>query len=72
MVNQPMPISVAGAAGVVPGPTTNLNIGMDYWGAQTSTIPGRHGKVSSAAVAEGMVTGGFQVGVQLQFLLQVI
>ena len=28
----------------VPGPPTNLNIGMGYWGAP---IPGMHGKVST-------------------------
>ena len=41
----------------VSGPTTNLNIGMDYWGAPTSsTLPALHGKVPSTAVAGGMVT----------------
>ncbi|KAI9111715.1 hypothetical protein K1719_017405 [Acacia pycnantha] len=70
VVNQPMPISVAGAPGAVPGPTTNLNIGMDYWGAPTSTIPGLHGKVPSTAVAEGIVTAGAHDGVQLQHLSQ--
>lgn len=28
-----MPVLPAGAPGAVSGPTTNLNIGMDYWGA---------------------------------------
>ncbi|XP_077247316.1 bZIP transcription factor 1-B-like isoform X2 [Tasmannia lanceolata] len=36
MLNQPMaimPMTPAGTPGGVAGPTTNLNIGMDYWGA---------------------------------------
>ncbi|XP_061371321.1 bZIP transcription factor 16-like isoform X4 [Gastrolobium bilobum] len=48
VVNQTMsilPISAAGAPGAVPGPTTNSNIGMDYWGTPTSsTIPVLRGK----------------------------
>ncbi|CAK8562044.1 unnamed protein product [Lathyrus sativus] len=48
VVNQTMsvvPMSVAGPLAAVPGPTTNLNIGMDYWGTPTSsTIPAMHGK----------------------------
>ncbi|TKY58497.1 Transcription factor HBP-1a [Spatholobus suberectus] len=67
-VNQTMsiiPISTASAPGAVPGPTTNLNIGMDYWGTPTSsTIPALHGKVPSTAVAGGMITSGSQDGVQ--------
>ncbi|XP_068468970.1 bZIP transcription factor 16 isoform X2 [Phaseolus vulgaris] len=35
-----IPISAGGAPGAVPGPTTNLNIGMDYWGTPApSNIP---------------------------------
>ncbi|CAA7024137.1 unnamed protein product [Microthlaspi erraticum] len=46
-VSQTVPIMPMTAAGV-PGPPTNLNIGMDYWGAPTSAaIPGMHGKVST-------------------------
>lgn len=38
------------------GPTTNLNIGMDYWsGTNSSNV---HGKVTSAPVVGGMVTTG--------------
>ncbi|XP_028754686.1 bZIP transcription factor 16 [Neltuma alba] len=70
-INQPMPISLAGAPGAVPGPTTNLNIGMDYWGAPTSSAtPVLHGKVPSTAVGEGMVTAGSQDGVQSQLWSQ--
>ncbi|KAK7250666.1 hypothetical protein RIF29_33236 [Crotalaria pallida] len=53
VVNQSLsivPISVTGAHAAVPGPTTNLNIGMDYWGAPTSSaMPALHGKVPSTA-----------------------
>ncbi|KAF7829180.1 bZIP transcription factor 16 isoform X1 [Senna tora] len=73
-INQSMaiiPISAAGAPGGVPGPTTNLNIGMDYWGAPTSsTIPALRGKVPSTAVAGGMVTVGSRESVQSQLWLQ--
>ncbi|KAF7809458.1 bZIP transcription factor 16 [Senna tora] len=74
VVNQTMPImpiSAAGPPGAVPGPTTNLNIGMEYWGAPTSsTIPALHGKVPSTAVAGGMVTAGSRDSVQSQPWLQ--
>jgi len=75
LVNQtmPIPISTASAPGAVPGPTTNLNIGMDYWGTPTSSaIPALHGKVSSTAVAGGMITAGSRDGVQSQIWLQVV
>ncbi|KAL2547988.1 basic region/leucine zipper transcription factor 16 [Forsythia ovata] len=72
MVNQPMPImSVSGGAGGVPGPTTNLNIGMDYWAAAPpSAIPALRGKVPSAPVAGGMVTAGSRDNVQSQLWIQ--
>ncbi|XP_058751425.1 bZIP transcription factor 16-like isoform X4 [Vicia villosa] len=48
VVNQTMsvvPMSVAGPLAAVPGPTTNLNIGMDFWGTPaSSTVPAMHGK----------------------------
>ncbi|CAH8264824.1 unnamed protein product [Arabidopsis lyrata] len=60
-VSQTVPIMPMTAAGV-PGPPTNLNIGMDYWGAPTSAaIPGMHGKVSTpvpGVVAPGSRDGG--------------
>uniref|UniRef100_A0A5B7AJ13 Putative transcription factor HBP-1a n=1 Tax=Davidia involucrata TaxID=16924 RepID=A0A5B7AJ13_DAVIN len=74
MVNQAIamvPMSAAGAPGGVPGPTTNLNIGMDYWGAPTSsTLPALHGKVPSAPVAGGMVTAGSRESIQSQLWIQ--
>lgn len=74
MVNPAMamvPMSGAGAAPLaVAGPTTNLNIGMDYWGAPTSSaIPGMRGKVPSTPVAGGIVTGS-RDSVQSQLWLQ--
>ncbi|KAG6389714.1 hypothetical protein SASPL_151187 [Salvia splendens] len=43
MVSIPAP--AVGAVSGVPGPTTNLNIGMDYWGgAQSCAMPGMRGK----------------------------
>ncbi|CAL5436341.1 unnamed protein product [Camellia sinensis] len=73
MVNQTMPIMPVAAAGApgVPGPTTNLNIGMDYWGAATSsTLPALRGKAPPTPVAGGMVTAGSRDSVQSQLWLQ--
>lgn len=65
-------MSAAGAAVGVPGPTTNLNIGMDYWGTTaSSSIPAIRGKVPSASVAGGMVTAGSRESVQSQLWPQV-
>ncbi|KAL0550525.1 hypothetical protein IC582_015047 [Cucumis melo] len=64
-----IPLATAGAPGVVPGPTTNLNIGMDYWGA-SSTIPAMRGKVQSTPVAGGLVTTGSRDSIQSQLWLQ--
>jgi len=76
VVNQTMsiiPISAGGAPGAVPGPTTNLNIGMDYWGTPASSnIPALGRKVPSTAVAGGMVTVGSRDSAQSQLWLQVI
>ncbi|KAJ6946725.1 bZIP transcription factor 16 isoform X1 [Populus alba x Populus x berolinensis] len=66
-----MPISAASAPGAIPGPTTNLNIGMDYWGAPaSSTVPAIRGKVPSTPVAGGIVSTGSRDGVQSQIWLQ--
>ncbi|CAL5429464.1 unnamed protein product [Camellia sinensis] len=65
-----MPMSAAGAPGAIPGPTTNLNIGMDYWGAATSsTHPALRGKTPPAPVAGGMVTAGSR-DIQSQLWIQ--
>jgi len=66
-----MPMSAVGAGGV-PGPTTNLNIGMDYWNpAASPNIPAIHGKVPSASVAGGIVNAGSRDIVQSQMWIQV-
>lgn len=71
MINQTMAIVSAAGAGGIPGPTTNLNIGMDYWGAATSSsIPAMHGKVP-VSVAGGLVTAGSRDSVQSQMWIQV-
>jgi plant G-box-binding factor len=74
IVNQAMamvPISGAGAAPLaVAGPTTNLNIGMDYWAApNSSAIPAMRGK-GPAPVAGGFASGS-RDSVQSQPWLQV-
>lgn len=52
MVNHAMamvPMTAPGAPVAVPGPATNLNIGMDYWGTPASSpIPAMRGKAPSA------------------------
>ncbi|EEF43527.1 bZIP transcription factor 16 isoform X2 [Ricinus communis] len=73
VMNQTMsivPISATGAPGALPGPATNLNIGMDYWGATSSAIPAIRGKVPSTPVAGGVVTPGSRDAVQSQLWLQ--
>ncbi|KAM0967318.1 hypothetical protein ACFX13_023329 [Malus domestica] len=66
-----MPIMAAGAPGVVPGPATNLNIGMDYWGAPPSAaMPAMRGKVPTTPVSAGIVTAGSRDSVQSQLWLQ--
>lgn len=74
LVNHAMPImamTAPGALSPVPGPATNLNIGMDYWGSPAlSTMPAIRGKVLSAPVAAGMVPAGSQDNLQPQLWLQ--
>ncbi|KAE8672215.1 putative DNAJ heat shock N-terminal domain-containing protein [Hibiscus syriacus] len=63
--------TTTGAATAVPGPTTNLHIGMDYWGTPASSnVPGMHTKVSSTPVAGGIVTAASRDSVQSQLWLQ--
>lgn len=53
-----MPVLPAGVPGGIAGPTTNLNIGMDYWVGPTSTvIPPVHGKISTTAATGAMISG---------------
>ncbi|KAL8141739.1 hypothetical protein V2J09_014771 [Rumex salicifolius] len=65
----PMPAAPVGA---VAGPTTNLNIGMDYWGsaATPSAIPAMHGNVSSTPIPTGIVTAGSRENLQSQVWVQ--
>ncbi|XVF52295.1 hypothetical protein PTKIN_Ptkin05aG0007300 [Pterospermum kingtungense] len=74
MVNAALPIvplSTAGTVTGVPGPATNLHIGMDYWGTPaSSTIPAIRGKVPSTPVAGGIVTPASRESVQSQLWLQ--
>lgn len=54
-----MPVGPAGYPGGVPGPTTSLNIGMDYWGTPTqAAMPAIRGKVPSTPVAGAVVPHG--------------
>ncbi|XWS38802.1 hypothetical protein CRYUN_Cryun19dG0161600 [Craigia yunnanensis] len=66
-----VPISTAGTSTAVPGPTTNLHIGMDYWGTPaSSTIPAIRGKVPSTPIGGGIVTPASRDSVQSQLWLQ--
>ncbi|GMI95598.1 basic region/leucine zipper transcription factor 16 [Hibiscus trionum] len=66
-----VPISTTGATTAVPGPTTNLHIGMDYWGTPASSnVPAMHTKISSTPVAGGIVTPASRDSVQSQLWLQ--
>ncbi|CAL9182129.1 unnamed protein product [Musa hybrid cultivar] len=57
-----MPILAAGLPGVVAGPTTNLNIGLDYWVGPTPSVnPPAYGKVP-ATVASGATIPSTLVG----------
>ncbi|KAG8375136.1 hypothetical protein BUALT_Bualt10G0069000 [Buddleja alternifolia] len=74
MGNQAMamvPMPAVGAVSGVPGPTTNLNIGMDYWGtAPSPAVPAMRGKVPATPVAGGMVTTGSRDSMQSQLWIQ--
>ncbi|KAL0329924.1 UNVERIFIED_CONTAM: bZIP transcription factor 16 [Sesamum radiatum] len=74
IINQTMamvPMPAVGAVSGVPGPTTNLNIGMDYWGATPqSAVPAMRGKVPATPVAGGMVTTGSRDSIQSQLWIQ--
>lgn len=66
-----MAIPAPGAPAPVPGPTTNLNIGMDYWGTPASSaVPAVQGKVPSAPLAAGLVPAGSQDNLQSPLWLQ--
>ncbi|XP_062027537.1 bZIP transcription factor 16-like [Rosa rugosa] len=65
-----VPMTAGGAPLAVSGPATNLNIGMDYWGAPSSAMPAIRGKVPTTPVAGGLVTPGSRDGAQSQLWLQ--
>ncbi|CAL5097749.1 unnamed protein product [Urochloa decumbens] len=54
-LNQTMAIMPMPSSGPVPGPTTNLNIGMDYWANTASSTPAIHGKVAPTTVTGAVV-----------------
>ncbi|KAB1669234.1 hypothetical protein ES319_1Z063000v1 [Gossypium barbadense] len=57
-----VPISTAVATTAVPGPTTNLHIGMDYWGSPaSSTIPAMRGKVPPTHVQSQIWLGSLSL-----------
>lgn len=65
-------VPMAGAVSGVPSPTTNLNIGMEYWGAASSpAVPAMRGNVSAAPVSGGYVTNGTREVVQSHLSVQV-
>ncbi|KAF6148601.1 hypothetical protein GIB67_042560 [Kingdonia uniflora] len=80
MPNQTMTIMAMPVVGAPPGgvtgPTTNLNIGMDYWGAPTSSaVPALQVKVPTAPVPGTVVpTGlvGSREGAQPELWIQVL
>ncbi|KAJ6845913.1 bZIP transcription factor 68-like [Iris pallida] len=54
-----IPIPATRVPGTVAGPTTNLNIGMDYWGATTpSPVPPIRPKGPATAIGGALVPGG--------------
>lgn len=54
-----MPMPATGVPGAVAGPTTNLNIGMDYWGTTTpSPVPPIRAKGPATAVGGALVPAG--------------
>ncbi|ONM32527.1 bZIP transcription factor 16 [Zea mays] len=53
--NQAMAIMPMPSSGPVTGPTTNLNIGMDYWANTASSAPVIHGKVTPTTVPGAVV-----------------
>ncbi|KAK4349585.1 hypothetical protein RND71_032340 [Anisodus tanguticus] len=62
--------SGASGPGAIPGPTTNLNIGMDYWGAAaSSSIPTMRGRYLFRFFG-GLVTTGSRDSVQSQMWIK--
>ncbi|KAM0929957.1 hypothetical protein ACQ4PT_001265 [Festuca glaucescens] len=54
-LKQTMTIVPMPSSGLVPGPTTNLNIGMEYWANTASASPAMHGKATPTAAPGAVV-----------------
>jgi hypothetical protein len=54
-LNQAMAILPIPSSGPATDPTTNLNIGMDYWANTASSAPAIHGKATSTTVPGAVV-----------------
>ncbi|XP_073284916.1 bZIP transcription factor 16-like [Primulina huaijiensis] len=66
-------VPAAGAVSGIPGPTTNLNIGMDYWAAAASSsspIPAIGGNTLTTPVAGGVVNTGSRDNSMSQLWMQ--
>jgi len=68
-LNQAMTIAPMPSSGPVTGPTTNLNIGMDYWANTASSAPAIHGKVTPTTVPGAVVPAEQWIQVCLLFTL---
>jgi len=68
-LNQAMAIVPMPSSGPVAGPTTNLNIGMDYWANTASSAPAIHGKVTPTTVPGAVVPAEQWIQVCLLFTL---
>lgn len=69
-LNQAMTIVPVPSSGPVTGPTTNLNIGMDYWANTASSAPAIHGKVTPTTVPGAVVPAEQWIQVCLLFTLR--
>ncbi|XP_073042794.1 bZIP transcription factor 16-like [Primulina eburnea] len=67
-----VPVPAAGDVSGIPGPTTNLNIGMDYWAAAASSspIPAIGGNTLTTPVAGGVLNTGLRDNSQSQLWMQ--
>jgi hypothetical protein len=68
-LNQAMAILPIPSSGPATDPTTNLNIGMDYWANTASSAPAIHGKATSTTVPGAVVPAEQWTQVCLLFIL---